>query len=185
MLNRVRINDIQTFDDGSTLTLFGDGSRLTVSETGQVIGLDGNTSNNSDAYRMAVANYGYRGPLNTGATNVNPDQLPYGMDIATADALESFAPNVVQKIAESQTPGESWVDTAQKIFSALVMSEQQRQLMQLNIERAKQGLPPIDISRYSGVGVNVGLSAGTQQLVTYALLAGGALILLNTLMSRR
>ena len=116
---------------------------------------------------------------------VDAGLVPQGMTREQWNAIGSFAPNATNIIAQSQTPGESWADTAQKIFSALVMSEQQRQLMQLNIERAKQGLPPIDISRYSGVGVNVGLSAGTQQLVTYALLAGGALILLNTLMSRR
>ena len=116
---------------------------------------------------------------------VDAGLVPQGMTREQWNAIGSFAPNATNIIAQNQSPGESWADTAQKIFSALVMSEQQRQLMQLNIERAKQGLPPIDIARYSGVGVNVGLSQGTQQLVTYALLAGGALLLLNTLMKRR
>ncbi|NBP03345.1 MAG: hypothetical protein EBU90_25315 [Proteobacteria bacterium] len=111
--------------------------------------------------------------------------VPQGMTREQWNAIGTFAPNATNIIAQNQSPGESWVDTAQKVFSALVMTEQQRQLMQLNIERAKQGLPPIDISRYTGVGVNVGLSAGTQQLVTYALVAGGVLLLLNTFLSRR
>lgn len=112
------------------------------------------------------------------------DQMPYGMDIATNNAIESFAPNATKIIAENQTPGEPWYETAQKILTGLVMTEQQRQLMQLNIERAKQGLPPIDINRYSGVGVNVGLSQGTQQLVLYLALGAGALILLNAFAKR-
>ena len=56
--------------------------------------------------------------------------------------------------------------------------------LEVDIERARQGLPPIDINRYTGVGVNVGLSQGTQQLVLYLALGAGALILLNSLMKR-
>ena len=116
---------------------------------------------------------------------VDAGLVPQGMTREQWNAINSFAPNATNIVAQSQTPGESWADTAQKVLSALVMTEQQRQLMQLNIERAKQGLPPIDINRYSGVGVNVGLSQGTQQLVTYALVAGGLLLLLNTVLARR
>jgi hypothetical protein len=107
------------------------------------------------------------------------NQMPYGMDIATSNAIESFAPNATSIIAQNQTPGEPWYETAQKILTGLVMTQQQRQLMELNIERARQGLPPIDINAYSGVGVNVVLSQGTQQLVTYALIGLGAILLLN------
>lgn len=105
--------------------------------------------------------------------------VPEGMSKAQWEALYSFAPNGSNIIAQNQTPGEPWYETAQKILTGLVMTQQQRQLMELNIERARQGLPPIDINRYSGVGVNVGLSAGTQQLVTYALLGLGAFLILN------
>lgn len=116
---------------------------------------------------------------------MSPDfAVPYGMDINTADAINTIAPNATEVIAQNQTPGEPWYETAQKILTGLVMTNQQRELMQLNIERARQGLPPIDINRYTGVGVNVGLSQGTQQLVLYLALGAGALILLNSLMKR-
>lgn len=105
--------------------------------------------------------------------------VPEGMSKAQWEALYSFAPNGSNIIAQNQTPGEPWYETAQKILTGLLMTQQQKQLMELNIERARQGLPPIDINRYSGVGVNVGLSQGTQQLVTYALLGVGAFLLLN------
>lgn len=107
--------------------------------------------------------------------------IPEGMDQQTLDAINSIAPNASKIIADNQAPGENWWETAQKILTGLVMTEQQRSLMQLNIERARQGLPPIDINRYTGVGVNVGLSQGTQQLVTYALVAAGVLALFGML----
>lgn len=110
---------------------------------------------------------------------MEPFDVPYGMDVAQANAIASFAPDANKIIAENQSPGEPWYETAQKLMTALVMNDQQRQLMKLNIERAKRGERPIDINAYSGYGVNVGLSQGTERLVTYALLGVGAFLLLN------
>jgi hypothetical protein len=116
---------------------------------------------------------------------MSPDfALPYGMDITTAEAINTIAPNATEVIAQNQTPGEPWYQTAERILTGLIMTNQQNELMKLNIERARQGLPPIDINRYSGVGVNVGLSQGTQNLVLYLALGAGALMLLNSLMKR-
>lgn len=81
--------------------------------------------------------------------------------------LNEIAPGVVQKLVETQTPGESWIDTLVKLVPSLTMTTQQVQLMQLNIERAKKGLPPVDIASYSGIGVNVGLSPDTKNLLLY------------------
>jgi len=78
---------------------------------------------------------------------------------------DTFAPGFNDKVAVSAAPGEDWLTTAQRIMTAVTMTYQQQQLMSLNIERAKQGLPPLDIAQYTGVGVNVGLSPATQQLV--------------------
>jgi hypothetical protein len=112
---------------------------------------------------------------------VDMGTVPVGMTREQWNAIETFAPNANQIISQNQSPNEPWYVTGQKILTGLIMTEQQRELMQLNIERAKQGLPPVDINRYTGVGVNVGLSQGTQQLATYALLGFGALILLGML----
>jgi hypothetical protein len=84
-----------------------------------------------------------------------------------AGVLEQAAPGIVQKIQQTQVQGESWIDTLQKLVPALTMTVQQVQLMQLNIERAKGGLPPIDIASYSGIGVNFGLSPETKNLLIY------------------
>jgi len=100
-------------------------------------------------------------------------------------ALESVAPTVTQKIVSQQQENEPWWETWSRIASSVVMAKQQRDLMQINVDRAKQGLPPLDIAQYSGVGVNVGLSAQTQALVTYGGLALLAFLVFNTLARRR
>jgi hypothetical protein len=94
-------------------------------------------------------------------------------------ALESIAPGITKMIKQAQNPNEKWTDTFTKIATNLGLGVQQYQLMNENVRRARQGLPPIDVSAYAGAGVNVGLSAGTQQLVTYAGLALIGLVLLN------
>ena len=179
MLGRITLPSVQTNDDGSVLYTWDNGGYVSVDASGNVTAVS-DTSPLSNPQRFAQQLRAQQG-----ATTVSqPFDVPYGMDVTTANAIESFAPGATTIIAQNQTPGESWVDTAQKILTGLVMTEQQRQLMQLNIERARQGLPPIDINRYTGVGVNVGLSQGTQQLVLYLALGAGALILLNSLMKR-
>ena len=93
--------------------------------------------------------------------------------------LDQVAPGIVQKINQTQTPGESWIDTLTKLVPALTMTVQQVQLMQLNIERAKNGLPPIDIASYSGIGVNVGISPATRNLLIYGGIALVAVLFLT------
>lgn len=100
-------------------------------------------------------------------------------------ALESIAPTITQKIATQQQRDEPWWDTWARIASSVVMANQQRQLMQINVERARRGEPPLDMAAYTGVGVNVGLSAQTRQLVTYGGLALLAFLVFNTLARRR
>jgi len=107
-------------------------------------------------------------------------------DVSTVPMPEAFkrvfneaGPGVVDAINTSAMPGEKWTNTFTRIATSLGLGVQQYQLMNLNVQRARQGLPPIDVATYAGAGVNVGLSAGTQQLVTYAGLALIGLVLLN------
>lgn len=100
-------------------------------------------------------------------------------------ALESIAPSVSQKIVSQQQRDEPWWETWSRIASSVVMAQQQRELMKINVERAKRGEPPLDIAQYTGVGVNVGLSQDTQKLVTYAGIGLLAFLVFNTLARRR
>jgi hypothetical protein len=99
-------------------------------------------------------------------------------------ALETLAPTITQKIASQQQRDEPWWETWTRIASSVIMANQQRQLMQINVERAKRGEPPLDIAQYSGVGVQVGVSQNTQQFLTYAGIAVLGFLLINTLARR-
>lgn len=108
-----------------------------------------------------------------------PDLSTFAMPAAFKVALEEAAPGVTTAVAQAQKPGENWTDTLVRILPNLTMGVQQIQLMQINTDRARKGLPPIDAQAYSGAYVNVGLDPNTQRLVTYAGLGLLALFVLN------
>jgi hypothetical protein len=108
-----------------------------------------------------------------------PDQSTLLIPVAFKVALEGAAPGVTTAVAEAQKPGEAWTDALVRILPNLTMGIQQLQLMQINVDKARKGLPPVDAQAYSGAYVNVGLDPNTQRLVTYAGLGILALFLLN------
>ena len=105
--------------------------------------------------------------------------VPVGMTREQWNSLSTTNPGASGIIAQNQTPGEPWWQTAQKIALALVQTDQQRQIMNLNIERARQGLPPVDPSQYSGLGVQVGLAPQTQNLILIGLVGIAAVFLFS------
>jgi len=108
-----------------------------------------------------------------------PDQSTATMPLEYKLVFDQAAPGLTEKIIASQKPGENWTDTWQRIASGVLMTVQQYKLIDFNTERAKKGLPPVDIASYSGVGVNIGLSPSTQQLLLFGGLAVAALVLLT------
>jgi hypothetical protein len=108
-----------------------------------------------------------------------PDLSTLNISATYKVALEDAAPGVTTAIDQAQKPGEPWTDTLVRILPNLTMGVQQLQLMQINVDRARKGLPPVDAQAYSGAYVNVGLDPNTQRLVTYAGLGILALFVLN------
>ena len=108
-----------------------------------------------------------------------PNLATFSMPTTFKVALEDAAPGVTTAVAEAQKPGEAWTETLVRILPNLTMGVQQLQLMQINVDHARKGLPPVDAQAYSGAYVNVGLDPNTQRLVTYAGLGILALFLLN------
>jgi hypothetical protein len=94
-------------------------------------------------------------------------------------SFDSIAPGIVNQ-ADKVAPGESIWDSVAKAIPTVFMADTQRRLLNVQIERARAGLPPLDTSQY-GVGVNVGLSPSTIQ----AILLGGAGIALALYLGRR
>lgn len=64
---------------------------------------------------------------------------------------------------------QSVLQTAAQVATTYLTLDQQRELLQIQNERAKQGLPPLDVSQYTP-GVSVGVAQSTQN--TVLLLAG-------------
>lgn len=109
---------------------------------------------------------------------IDAGNVPAGMTREQWNSLSVTNPGAPRIIADNQTPGEPWWQTGQKILLGIFQTDQQRQIMQLNIERARQGLPPVDPAQYSGLGVQVGLAPQTQNLILIGLLGLGAVLLL-------
>ncbi|NBS80050.1 hypothetical protein EBS57_09745 [bacterium] len=94
--------------------------------------------------------------------------------------MEQSAPGITKVINQQSQAGESWIDTAQRALTMLVMTNTQRQLMQINLERARQGLPPISGAQ-AGLSVGVEVGQDTRQL----LMIGGVALLAVLFLSRR
>lgn len=79
----------------------------------------------------------------------------------------------------------SWLSQLLQAGTAYLTFEQQRDLIALNTQRAAQNLPPLDISQYSGAGVNVGLASSTETVVKWVAIGGLSVWLLTALISSR
>lgn len=97
------------------------------------------------------------------------------------DAVEVIAPGITGIIDTHRAPGESWTDTLQRLLPILATTYQQKQLLDVQVERARNGQPPLDASMYAP-GVQVGLSSDTTRTL---MLLGGAALGVLFLMSRR
>lgn len=92
---------------------------------------------------------------------------------AYAQSLESIAPNINSLVAENKTDSESWTDALIRLLPAVAATWQQKQLLEVQVERAKQGLPPLNANQIAA-GVNVGIAPESQKLIMWAI---GGLVL--------
>jgi len=99
--------------------------------------------------------------------------------VVSADYVNPWVPTAT---AQAQISTDSGTDITKLATNALT-ALQTYQLNQINVQRAKQGLPPINTAAY-GTGINVGLSADTQKLVMYGGIALLGVLLINSLTKR-
>jgi hypothetical protein len=83
---------------------------------------------------------------------------------------EAAAPGIMDKAASMAREGESIVESVARAASTIAMADSQRRLLNVQLERARAGKPPLDSSQY-GLGVSVGLSPQTVLLIGAALVA--------------
>ena len=114
---------------------------------GQTLGLV------ADAYPLPAANF-------TPLTPIDP--LNYSSDASISQILSTTLPQTdATLIQQNQAPNETLLQTALRLIPTLVTANSQRQLLNTQLQRAQQGLPPLDASQY-GLGVTVGVSPSTQ-----------------------
>lgn len=92
-----------------------------------------------------------------------------------AQSLESIAPNITTLTEQNRQGDEPWYESLARLLPAIAATQQQRELLKVQTERARQGLPPLDVSQY-GLGVRVGLSEDSKQLLIYGGVALLALV---------
>lgn len=93
--------------------------------------------------------------------------------------VEAAAPGTVQNAASNSFDWNSLVSNLTQLVGVVVQAEAQRDLLQVNLQRAQQGLPPINAQQYMP-GVNVGVSQDTQKMIyTLGALGIGAVVLLS------
>lgn len=92
----------------------------------------------------------------------------YGDTSVYAGALDAIQPGLSVTVSDAQQAGESWVDTLARVLPTLVLADNQRRVLNVQMERAAQGLPPLN-TQQMGLGVNVGLSPQTIALIGLAL----------------
>lgn len=90
-------------------------------------------------------------------------------------SLEAIAPNITTIAEQQRMPSESWMDAVLRMLPALTATWQQKQLLEVQIERAKQGLPPLSANQIA-TGVNVGIAPDTQKLLMWGM-AGLVLVI--------
>lgn len=97
----------------------------------------------------------------------------------TVNMLEArhVSGSVLGDIAESPPKPalQQLVDTVVNAGAAILPLVQQQKILKLQLQRAKAGLPPLDVGDYvdPNAGLNVGVNPGTQRLLFW--LGGGAL----------
>lgn len=68
--------------------------------------------------------------------------------------IETIAPGLPAVAEEIRVAGEDWISAISRAMGTVAMADYQRRLLNVQLDRARQGLPPLDASQY-GVGVNV------------------------------
>lgn len=96
----------------------------------------------------------------------------------TSDAtnLDSIAPGITGIVTSQQQPGETWYDTLARSIPLIAATVQQQQLLSVQVDRARQGLPPLNVSQYAA-GAQVGISEDTKTFLMWGGVLAAAVFL--------
>lgn len=110
-----------------------------------------------------------------------PMDLVYPQDTPTmpadyAASLDEVAPGISGIVAQQNMGDENWWDTLLRSLPIITTTVQQQQVLQLQIDRAKQGLPPLPVDQ---LGNPVAAPSGITPGVLLLGLGVGAFLLLR------
>lgn len=119
--------------------------------------------------------------------NVSVSNAPAASASMSANApVSAFA---APTVAAAPAPKTDWLTTLIQGASGILQLSNQQKLAKTNMQRAAQGLPPIQLDQVPGIvptaAVNVGVDTGTSKLITWAAIGGGLLLTLNMLRKKR
>lgn len=106
-------------------------------------------------------------------------QMNIGPDYARE--LEQVAPGINQIVSTQTQEGESWIDSLTRLLPVIAATYQQREILQIQLERARNGLPPINANEFAA-GVQVGVTPDLQKML---LIGGVALVAVIWFASKR
>lgn len=92
--------------------------------------------------------------------------------------IEATAPGITEIANRIAVEGESWISAISRAMTTVAMADYQRRILNAQLERARQGLPPLQPSEYAPA-INVGLSPQTRNLLIYGGIALVAVLLLR------
>lgn len=93
-------------------------------------------------------------------------------------AIESVAPGITEVANRIAVEGESIISAIGRAMTTVAMADYQRRILNAQLDRARQGQPPLQPSEYAPA-INVGLSPQTRNLLIYGGLALAAVLLLR------
>lgn len=93
-----------------------------------------------------------------------------------AASLNQVSPGITGALVDG---GGDWIGAMERILPAIIATDAQRRILGVQLERARAGLPPLDVSGY-GAAVQVGLDPATRNM----LLIGGAALAAFLLLRR-
>lgn len=92
--------------------------------------------------------------------------------------------NLPESATAQQTPWyENFLNTVASVAGQYLTLEQQKEFAEIQTERMRQGLPPLDVSQYAP-GVQVGVSQSTERTILTVAAIGAAGAIAYALLSR-
>jgi len=92
-----------------------------------------------------------------------------------AATLNQIAPGVTGALADG---GSDWVGALERILPTIIATDAQRRILQVQLERARAGLAPLDVAGY-GAAVQVGIDPATRNALLLGAAALAAVLLLR------